>query len=144
MKSKAIKGKINEPEPLPALLGKMADDLTQLIDAKLTLLKIELREDTVAYLRGTAVVLVGAVVVLVGFALLNAAIAFFVSTLFQSTLFSQPVRYGLGFAITALVYLAVGSVLILVSKNRMAKREFGPERTVAELKRDKERLEEAF
>lgn len=142
MKNDAIQTKTEEPEGLPALFGKMADDLTQLFDAKLTLLKIEIREDVEAYIRGTAMILIGAVAALVGFALFNVAIAFLVSTLFQNTGFSQPVRYGLGFAITALVYLAVGGILVIVNKNRMAAQELGPERTIAELKKDRERIEE--
>src|ERR1700759_1179185 len=100
MKREAIKVPTDEPEPLPTLLGRMADDLTELFDTKLTLLKIELREDLEAYIRGLAMILIGAVVGLVGFALLNVAIAFLVATLFENSGFSQPMRYAFGFAIT--------------------------------------------
>jgi uncharacterized membrane protein YqjE len=131
-----------DPEGLPALFGKMAEDLTELFDAKLALLKIEVREDVEAYVRGTAMIAVGAVVALVGFALLNVAVAFLVSTLFQNTGLSQPVRYAFGFAITAVVYLIGGGILIMINKNRMAAQKFGPERTITELKRDKEAIEE--
>ncbi len=142
MKNEAMQAKTEEPEGLPALFGKMADNLTELVDAKLTLLKIELREDAEAYIRGIATIVIGGVVVLVGFALINVALAFLISTLFQNTSLSQPARYGLGFAITALIYLIAGAALIIVSKNKLAAQEFGPERTMKELRRDKERIEE--
>lgn len=142
MKDKVIQTDSDQNEGLAALLGKMADDLTELFDTKLTLLKIEVREDVEAYIRGTAMIAVGAVVALVGFALLNVAIAFLVSRLFESTGFSQPVRYGLGFAITALVYLVGGGIIIMVNKNKIAARDPVPERTLAELGKDKKRLEQ--
>ena len=142
MESEALQRRTESPEGLPALLAKMADDLTELFDSKLTLLKIELREDIEAYIRNAAMIAVGAVVALVGFALLNVAIAFLVSLMFRNTGLSQPVQYGLGFAITAFIYLAAGGALMLINKNKMAAQNIIPERTIAELKRDKERIEE--
>ena len=141
MKS-AIQTKTDVPEGLPTLFGKMADDLTQLFDAKFTLLKIEIKEDIEAYLRGIALVLIGAVVALVGFALMNVAIAFAVSTLFQSTGFSQPMRYGMGFAITAVIYLVLGAALIIRNKNKLAAQGIMPTRSVNQIKKDMILIEE--
>jgi uncharacterized membrane protein YqjE len=141
MKTEMSRPKDGPADSLPALFGKMADDVTQLLDTKLSLLKIEVKEDVEAYVRGGAMVLIGAVVALVGFALLNVALAFLVSTLFQNTGLSQPVRYSLGFIITAIVYLVAGAFLIIVNKNKMAKRDLTPTRSLTELKRDKARLE---
>jgi uncharacterized membrane protein YqjE len=141
MKNEAVQVKKEEPEPLPDLFTKMADDLARLFDAKLTLLKIELREEMQTHIRGVVMIVAGVVVALVGLALLNVAIAFLVSTLFESSSLSQPARYALGFAITAFVYLALGAVTIIVSKNKMAAQGLVPPRTVAELKLDKERIE---
>ena len=131
----------SEPDGLPALFSKMADDLTQLFDTKLALLRVELKEEVSAYTRGTIMILVGGVVVAVGFALLNIAIAFLVSTLFENSNLSQPVRYALGFIITSIIYLIGGAVMIVVTKNRLAKVGIVPKRTVKELERDKEWLE---
>ena len=141
MKNDAIKTTSEEPEGLPSLFGKMADDLTQLFDAKLALLKIEISEDVAAYIRGSVMIVVGGVIGLVGFALLNVAIAFLMSTLFQNTGLSQPVRYSLGFAITALIYLVLGAVLIMINKNKLAAQGIMPTRSINELKKDKAQIE---
>jgi len=95
-----------EPDGLPALFAKMADQLTQLFDTKLSLLRVELKEEVSIYTRGAVTMVIGGVVVVVGLALLNVAIAFLVSTVFESSNLSQPVRYALGFIIIALVYAA--------------------------------------
>jgi uncharacterized membrane protein YqjE len=84
----------------------------------------------------------GAVVGVVGFALLNVGIAFLVSVLFDSVELSPAVRYGLGFIVTALLYLIMGAIIILVAKRRLAKQRIIPERTALELKRDKQWLKE--
>ena len=131
----------SDPEGLPALFAKMADELTQLFDTKLALLRVELKEEVSAYTRGAVTMVVGGVVVVVGFALLNVAIAFLVSTVFDSSNLSQPVRYALGFIITSVIYLIGGGVLIVIAKNRLARIGILPTRTVAELERDKEWLQ---
>jgi uncharacterized membrane protein YqjE len=130
-----------EPEGLAALFTRMADDLTRLFDTKIALLKVEIKEDIDAYVRGGVMLLVGGVVVAVGFALLNVAIAFLVSVLFEGSSLTQPVRYALGFVITAMVYLVAGAATIIISKNRLAKQGIVPRRTLAELERDKEWLQ---
>lgn len=56
-----------EPEGLTALFSKMADELTQLVDMKLMLLKVELKEDIAGYIRGGLMILIGGVVIAVGF-----------------------------------------------------------------------------
>ena len=122
-----------EPDAFPDLFARLADDLTQLFDTKLTLLKVELKEDIDAYIRGGVMIAIGGVL---------AAIAFLISTLFENTSLSQPARYGIGFVITSLVYLAAGGALVVINKNRLAEQGLVPERTVAELKKDKERLQE--
>ena len=142
MANKVVKVTQEDPDSLPELFGRMADDLTELFDAKLTLLKIELREEMGSYLRGAVMIVIGAVLALMGFALLNVAVAFLIASLFENTSLSQPTRYGLGFGVAALIYLAFGAVLIVISKNKLARQQLVPPRTVAELKRDKRRLEQ--
>jgi hypothetical protein len=55
---------------------------------------------------------------------------------------SPAVRYGLGFVITALLYLVIGTIVIVVAKSRLAKQRMIPKRSALELKRDKRWLQE--
>ena len=129
-------------QSLTTLFSRLTDDLTELFGAKLELLKTELKEEMTSYAGGASLIVGGAVVGVIGFALLNAGIAFFVSMLFDSADLSQAVRYGLGFIITALLYLIIGAIIILVAKRRLAKQRIIPERSALELKRDKQWLQE--
>jgi uncharacterized membrane protein YqjE len=127
-------------ESLPALFGRLGDDVMQLLDTKLSLLKVEVKEDADAYIRGGVLIGIGGVIAAVGFALLNVAIAFGVSTLFANTSLSQPAKYALGFVITGVVYLVIGAIMVVVMKNRLAKHNAVPNRTVEELRKDKQWL----
>lgn len=129
-------------QSLTALFSRLTDDLTELFDAKLELLKTELKEEMTSFASGASLIVGGAVVGVIGFALLNVGIAFFVSMLFNSANLSPAVRYGLGFVITALLYLVIGAIVILVAKRRLAKKRIIPERSVLELKRDRQWLQE--
>lgn len=124
-------------ESLPALVGRLGDNMMTLLDAKLKLLKKEVTDDAMAYVRSAAMIAVGGVVALVGLALVNVALALFVSKLFS---FSQPVNYALGFLIMGALYLAIGGVLVITMKNRMAARNPVPEKTVEELRKDQQWL----
>jgi uncharacterized membrane protein YqjE len=125
---------------LPSLVERLAEDVASLFDQKVALLKIELKEEVDAYVRGSIFIAAGGIVAAVGFALANIALAFAVSTLFASTTLSQPARYALGFVITGVAYLVIGAVVIVFTKNRLARQGLVPERTVKELERDKEWL----
>ena len=129
-------------QSLTKLFSRLTDDLTELFDAKLELLKTELKEEMISYAGGASLIVGGAVVGVIGFALLNVGIAFFVSMLFDTADLSQAVRYGLGFVITALLYLVIGATIILVAKRRLAKERIIPQRSALELKRDKQWLQE--
>lgn len=128
-------------QSLTTLFSRLTDDLTELFDVKLELLKTELKEEFATYLGGASLIVGGAVVGVIGFALLNVGIAFLVSMLFDSADLSSAVRYGLGFVVTALSYLVIGAIIILVAKRRLAKQRIIPERSALELKRDKEWLQ---
>jgi hypothetical protein len=83
---------------------------------------------------------VGSVIVAVGFVLLNVGIGFLVSALFEGTQLSQPVKYSLGFIITGALYLLLGGGVIIMYKTRLAGRGIVPERSIAELQKDKQWL----
>jgi uncharacterized membrane protein YqjE len=130
----------SEIEQLPTLFSKLGDDAMQLFHSQLALFKVEIKEEANAYARGATMMALGAAVGLIGFALLNVAVAFGVSTLFAQANFSQPASYALGFVVTGVFYLIVGGIVVAAIKSKMAKRHLVPERTVAELRKDKEWL----
>ena len=129
-----------ENDGLPNLISRLGEDIMELVNSQLALLKVEIKEEANAYARGVTMIAVGAVIAVVGFALLNVAIAFAVSTLFAQANFSQPASYALGFVVTGAFYLIVGAILVMLMKNRLAKQELVPERTVQELRKDKQWL----
>lgn len=129
-------------QTLPALFGRLTDELTQLLNAKLDLLKMELKEEAKAYGAGAVLIVAGAVIAIVGFALFNVAIAFLISLLFNATDWSPAAKYAVGFTIAALLYLVIGGIIIVVAKKRLAKQSIVPRRSAMELKRDKEWLKE--
>jgi pilus assembly protein TadC len=87
---------------------------------------------------------VGVLVAVIGFSLLNVALAFVASSLFDKTQLSQPIKYALGFIITGLFYLIIGAAVIISAKNRLAKQDLSPERSLNELKKDKKWIEREF
>src|SRR5574338_1427472 len=129
-----------DTEGLPNLFSRLADDVMELVNSQLALFKVEIKEEANAYARGAAMIAFGAAIATVGFALLNVAIAFAVSTLFSQANFSQPASYALGFLVTGGFYVLVGGIVVLLMKNRLAKQDLVPQRTVAELRKDKQWL----
>ena len=127
-------------ESLPSLFSRLGDDVMQLFDTKVSLLKVEIKEEANAYARVVTMIAIGAVIATVGFALLNVAIAFAVSTLFAQANVSQPASYALGFVVTGGFYVLVGAVVVMAMKNKLAKQDLVPQRTVAELRKDKQWL----
>jgi len=129
-----------DTENLPTLFSRLGDDVMELFNSQLALFKVEIKEEAGVYARNITMIAVGAVIATVGFALLNVAIAFAVSTLFAQANFSQPASYALGFVVTGAFYVLVGAIMVLLMKNRLAKQELVPRRTVAELRKDKQWL----
>ena len=126
-------------ESLPALFGRLSDGVMTLMDTKLSLLKVEIKEDVSAYIRGTVMILAGGIVAAVGFAIVNVAVALLIGWLLPDTL-DPTLRIALGFVITGALYLIIGAIVIMTAKNRMAKQGLTPERSLRELRKDKEWL----
>jgi uncharacterized membrane protein YqjE len=130
----------NETESLPSLVTRLGEDVMQLLDAKLNLLKVEIKEDVNTYTRGAVTMAIAGVIAAVGFALLNVAVGFAVSILFATANLSQPAKYALGFLITGIFYVLVGGIIVMAVKSRLAKADLVPTRTVEELRKDKQWL----
>jgi uncharacterized membrane protein YqjE len=127
-------------ENLPSLFSRLGDDVMQLFDTKISLLKVEIKEEANAYAQSGAMIAVGGIIAAIGFALLNVALAFGISTLFAETTLSQPAKYAVGFVTAGVLYLIIGAVIVSVMKNRLAKQNLVPNRTVEELRKDKQWL----
>jgi len=125
---------------LPTLVSRLGDDVMQLFDTKMSLLKVEIKEEANAYARNGAMIAIGGVIAAIGFALLNVALAFGISVLFADTTLSQPARYALGFVSAGALYLVIGAIMISVMKSRLAKQHLVPDRTIQELRKDKQWL----
>jgi len=129
-----------EMENLPLLLTRLGDDVMRLFDTKMSLLKVEVKEDVSAFLRAGIVIAIAAMVALLGFALASVALALGISTLLANTALTTPARYGLGFVIVGAVYLIAGTITVLVMKGRLSKQSLLPNRSVDEFRKDKEWL----
>ena len=127
-------------ESLPSLFSRLGDDVMQLFDTKMSLLKVEIKEEANEYARDGIMIGAGGIIAAVGFALLNVALAFGISTLFANTDLSQAAKYAIGFLSAGVLYLIIGSIIIVTMKNRLAKQSLVPDRTVAELRKDKQWL----
>src|ERR1044071_4253537 len=101
-------------EGLPTLFGRLGDDIMQLFNSQLALFKVEIKEEANAYARAV--------------------------TLIAQANFSQPASYALGFVVTGGFYVLVGAVVVMLMKNRLAEQNLVPQRTVAELRKDKQWL----
>jgi uncharacterized membrane protein YqjE len=126
-------------DQLPTMLSRLGDHVMALLDAKVGLLKIELKEEAGVYTRLAALIAVGGVIAAIGFLLVNVAVAFFVARLFVDS-FTEPVAYALGFVVTGALYLVVGAILVVVMKNRLAAQSAAPQRSIDELRKDKQWL----
>jgi len=127
-------------ESLPSLFSRLGDDVMQLFDTKLSLLKVEIKEEANEYARDGIMIGLGGVIAAIGFALFNVAVAFGISTLLANVDISQPARYAIGFLVAGLLYLIVGAIMITTMKKRLAKQSLVPDRTVKELRKDKQWL----
>lgn len=137
--STAIANKTDN-ESLPSLFSRLGDDVMQLFDTKVELLKVEIKEEANEYARSGIMIGVGGIVAAIGFALLNVALAFGIATLFADVDISQPARYAIGFVAAGILYLLIGGIIISSMKKRLARQNLVPGRTVEELRKDKQWL----
>ena len=134
----ATKGNVEKSDDsLPSLFSRLGDDVMQLFDTKMSLLKVEIKEEANEYARDGIMIGVGGVVAAIGFALLNVALAFGISILFANADISQSAKYAIGFLTAGALYVIVGGTIVMMIKKRLAKQSLVPDRTIAELRKDK-------
>ncbi len=123
-------------ENLPALFSRLGDDVMELVDTKLSLLRVEVKEEANTFIHAGVGMAIGGVIATVGFVLVNVAAALGVATLFANSNLTPAAQYALGFVVTGAIYLVLGSIIALAMKSRLARQSVVPPRTVAELRKD--------
>ena len=119
-------------------LGRLGADLTVLVESKLSLLRIELKEDIAAYIRGGIHVALGGLVAAVGFGFVSAAMALTASTLVgQAVDLSPPAAYSVGFVVVGACLMVGGIVVARRAAQRLMETELTPKRSVQELEKDR-------
>jgi uncharacterized membrane protein YqjE len=113
-----------------SLVNRLLNEILRLLDQKIALLKLEIREELSAVARSAGLLAAGGVVAGLGALLLIVALAVGIGDAVGSA--------AGGFAIVGGV-LALGGVILLVSiRRRLAERGLVPRETVQELRRDAE------
>lgn len=115
---------------LGGLITRLLNEVLRLLDQKLALLKLELREELGAAVRRSALLAVGGVVAVLGALLLVVALAIWIGELTRSP--------SGGFAIIGGGLALGGALLLLTMRRRLAEQRVVPEQTVRELRRDVE------
>jgi hypothetical protein len=124
-------------ESLPALVARLGDDIVALLDSKLGLLKVEIKDDVAAYVRGSASLIGSVGVAIVGVGLLALTFAFLLSALLTSTTLSPPLRYAVGTGVTGVACLGGAYLFGRRVARGITRVDPLPERSIAELEKDK-------
>ena len=138
---------IHEPDrappsdSLPVLVGRLGEDLSRLVDSKLSLLKIEIQDDLRSYLRGAVQAVAAAAVAAVGFGLVSVGVALFAATLLvQSASLSRPTAQAAAFVIMGLLFMGGGAIVMRLAIARLSDADPTPDRSIRELERDRKWL----
>jgi uncharacterized membrane protein YqjE len=118
------------------LVERLFSDMGALLDQKLTLLTIELKNEGAAVVRNLLILLVGVVVVTLGLLLLSIAAALWIGAAVESV----PGGYG----IVGLVFVLGGGSLLAAMRGRLEKQQLLPRKTLQEFRRDAQWIKGEF
>jgi uncharacterized membrane protein YqjE len=118
------------------LVERLFSDMGALLDQKLTLLTIELKNEGAAVVRNLLILLVGVVVVTLGLLLQSIAAALWIGAAIESV----PGGYG----IVGLVFVLGGGSLLAAMRGRLEKHQLLPRRTRQEFRRDAQWIKDEF
>jgi len=124
-----------EANGLISMIQKLTADLGTMISLKIDLLKTEVREAVTGYAKDGIMLGAAAVMGVFAFLFLNFVLMFLFAKLFPV---DAPLNYALGAGVVTLLYGIGAGVLFMMARKRMAKRSIVPERSVADIKRDKQ------
>lgn len=123
-------------ETLPELVARLGQDVASMVEARLSLLKLEILEDVKAIARQGMFMALGGVLACVGVALLCLSLGFLIAVFLPADL-GQPARYALGFGVLALVSLSAGVIVAWKGARGLRKRSIHPDRSLRALEDDK-------
>ena len=101
-------------------VGQLGEQVAQLLDDHVQLLKVEIKEEVSGYLRDGMILGLGGLTATIGFAL-----------------FSARLPKG-----TGILYMLLGGATVLLMKERIAKRRLIPPGVAEELKKDRHLIQE--
>jgi len=113
--------------PLGELLHRLVSEIGELIDQRITLLRLELKEQVSTAVRDLGLVLLGAVLATLGMLLLLLALGFWVGGLMGST--------AGGLALIGAVVIVAGALAVMLALQELRRQRLVPE-TREELRRD--------
>jgi len=114
---------------LTEVVGKLGDDLTALLTTQIEIAKLEIKQEASSAARGPAMLSAGGLAAVVAVFMLSAAAAWAIAA---------PLNEWLGFLIVGLVWVLVGTVLVLIGRRRLREVSITPKRTVDELRADRD------
>jgi hypothetical protein len=109
-----------EAENLPAQVGQLSEEVINLLEEHVQLVKAEVKQELSAYLRDGMILGLGGLVATIGFALVSA-------------------RLPKG---TGVLYMILGGATVLAMKNRLAQRKLIPQGIAEEIRQDQQWLRE--
>jgi uncharacterized membrane protein YqjE len=119
-----------EPEPpLGELFRQLAEDSATLIRQEMQLARTELRESVRSITRGALMLAIGGGLLLVGLLALTAFLIVALGAALDN--------YWLGALIVALLYGAIGGVMLMRGKEKLQGSDLKPEQTIRSLQEDK-------
>jgi uncharacterized membrane protein YqjE len=118
------------------LVERLFSDMGTILDQKLTLLTIELKNEGAAVVRNLLILLVGVVVVTLGLLLQSIAAALWIGAAIESV----PGGYG----IVGLVFVLGGGSLLAAMRGRLEKQQLLPRKTLQEFRRDAQWIKDEF
>jgi uncharacterized membrane protein YqjE len=121
---------IQTTENLSQLFNRLFDQLKELLNTQVALLKTELKEGVSDYGRKIAWVVSASVVALVGFILLSVGLSFWLNLAIDNL--------ALSFLIIGILYLIIGSLAAVIFGKKLTQQTSVLPHTVEEVKKDKE------
>jgi len=124
-----------EANGLADLIKRLTADLGTMISLKIELLKAELRESVGGYAKDGVMLGIAAVMGVFAALFINIMLMFLIARLLP---FSDPINYALGALAVTLLHGIGAAILVMMAQKRMKTRSLVPQRSLEEMKRDKQ------